>query len=55
MLLRTYIPDTIVDNWRIVGTTTILVGLCLCPLVASVWECPSDKDAQTEENDMDED
>lgn len=40
-LARAYIPETILDNWRVVGTTGIMVGLCLCPLIASAWESES--------------
>lgn len=34
LLVQTYVPDTIRDNWRVLGTTAIMVGLALCPLVA---------------------
>lgn len=37
-LLRAYVPDTIVDNWRVVGTTAVMIGLCLCPIIGSAWE-----------------
>lgn len=37
-LARAYLPATVLDNWRVVGTTGIMVGLCLCPLIASAWE-----------------
>lgn len=36
--LRAYVPDTIVDNWRVVGTTVVMVGLCLCPIIGSAWD-----------------
>lgn len=34
LLIRTYVPDTVRDNWRIYGTTAIMIGLALCPVVA---------------------
>lgn len=37
-LAKLYIPESILDNWRVVGTTGIMVGLCLCPVIASAWE-----------------
>lgn len=37
-LLKTYVPDSIVDNWRVVGTTAVMIGLCLCPIIGSAWE-----------------
>lgn len=48
-LAKLYIPESILDNWRIVGTTGIMVGLCLCPIIASAWE--SDGAAGKEEAD----
>lgn len=36
--LRAYVPNTIVDNWRVVGTTAVMIGLCLCPIIGSAWE-----------------
>lgn len=54
LLVRTYVPSIIVENWRIVGTTAIMVGLCLCPIVASAWECPSENDEQTAGSDSEE-
>lgn len=35
--LRTYVPDTVLDNWRVVGTTAVMIGLCLCPIIGSAW------------------
>lgn len=56
--VKIYIPDTIVDNWRVVGTTAVMVGLCLCPIIASAWESPDasrsppeNDDSQGEEED----
>ncbi|KUI53227.1 hypothetical protein VP1G_00685 [Cytospora mali] len=37
-LVRTYVPDTVRDNWRIYGTTAIMIGLALCPVVAWAME-----------------
>lgn len=38
LLMNTYVPETIQENWRLVGITTIMAGLCLCPVVAWAWE-----------------
>lgn len=38
VLVRTYVPDTVRDNWRVYGTTAIMIGLAMCPLVAWVME-----------------
>lgn len=38
-LLNTYVPDTVRDNWRVYGTTAIMIGLALCPAVA--WAAES--------------
>lgn len=38
VLLNTYVPDTILENWRLFGITSIMAGLCLCPVVAWAWE-----------------
>lgn len=37
-LIRTYVPDTVRDNWRVYGTTAIMIGLAMCPLVAWAME-----------------
>ena len=34
LLIQKYVPDAVRDNWRVLGTTAIMVGLALCPLVA---------------------
>lgn len=34
LLVQKYVPDTIRDNWRVLGTTAIMFGLALCPVVA---------------------
>lgn len=38
LLLNTYVPETVLENWRLFGITSIMAGLCLCPLVAWAWE-----------------
>lgn len=43
--LRAYVPNTIVDNWRVVGTTAVMIGLCLCPIIGSAWEANGEKAA----------
>lgn len=52
--LRTYIPDPIVDNWRVVGTTAVMVGLCLCPLIGSAWEGKAKGSDSDNDDDDDE-
>lgn len=37
-LVNTYVPDTVRDNWRVYGTTAIMIGLVLCPMVAWATE-----------------
>lgn len=37
-LVRTYVPDTVRDNWRVYGTMAIMIGLALCPVVAWAQE-----------------
>jgi hypothetical protein len=38
LLVQTYVPDTVRDNWRVIGTTAIMTGLVLCPAVAWAME-----------------
>lgn len=38
LLVNTYVPETVLENWRLFGITSIMAGLCLCPIVAWVWE-----------------
>lgn len=54
-LARLYIPDPILDNWRVVGTAGIMVGLCLCPIIASAWESGDGEGDGGEGEDEDED
>lgn len=51
-LAKQYVPDSILDNWRVVGTTGIMVGLCLCPIIASKWESET---VRTMEEESEED
>lgn len=44
-IINTYIPKSILENWRMIGTTGVMVGLCLCPLVA--WACESEDSSGT--------
>lgn len=37
-LIKTYVPDTVRDNWRVYGTTAIMIVLALCPMVAWAME-----------------
>lgn len=55
--VKAYVPHTILDNWRVVGTTTVMVCLCLCPIIASAWDPPrgDDKSGEGSEDEDSED
>lgn len=54
---RYYLPATIVQNWRVVGTTAVMVGLCLCPLLLGSAEetMPGKADDDDDDDDDGED
>lgn len=51
---RYYLPATIVQNWRVVGTTAVMVGLCLCPLLLGS-ACEEDTIPGKADDDYDDD